>query len=552
MYTRKIALILTFTLCLLSADAIVRKEIHTYKKTENGYILEFTRTMKRLSEFSRTYWADPRILVEKGQVFKIKAAYTVNSRGQKIDVPATGIHTLTPAGLQKYPYFSFLMEKTINFLGIDLPSESTLSYTLSVEGEPVDETFHLGEPAFSKEKTWKFFNFKGVFFDAPGENPEINNVQIGENKGIQVRFKDIPPYPYEPHQLPSEVFIVSTRNGWKELGSELNAIFAQEEGLSDKSLSLITGKDAYSILTSVKQLISRVKIPIKYSIFKARSGEEAFATRYASQAEMALILMDIYTARGYKALPFLIASTDRFSERVPAVSQFEDAGVYLPDLELYITSDLIPRKTFNNKVLYVLLPSPHFMRFPVMKTSDKQVNIIVKITEQKIQGEISARGNFLLFGDASSLARKILSKAGLSAKITFANLTGQKLTFSGELVRTGDTIKIRPDLKLLPEDAGTFALPRITPIDLKEPFDVNLKIILSTQGNIIYIPPDFTITNSTGKFVVKSTKTGNGAEITYRVSVNKGVISPEEAENLKNIWAASRDKGTTYIIYLSK
>lgn len=552
MTTRKIALLLIFIFSISAADAIVRKEVRTYKKTETGFIMEFARTMKRLSEFSRTYWSDPRILIEKGQVFNLKAAYTVNSRGQKIDVPAIGIHTLTPRGLQRYPYFSFLKEKTINFLGIDLPSESTLIYSISVEGEPVDETFHLGEPALSKEKTWKFLNFKTVFFDSPEENPEINNIQIGENKGIQIRFKDIPPYPFEPHQPPSEVFVVSTRSGWKELGNELHAIFSQEEGLSQESLSLVPGKDVYSLLSSVKKLISIVKIPIKYSIFKARSGEEAFKSRYASQAEMALILMDIYTAKGYKALPFFIASTKRFSEKVPAISQFEDAGVYLPDLELYITSDLIPRKTFNNKVLYILLPSPHFMRFPIMKKEDKQINVIVKITEQKIQGEISSSGNFILYGNASDLAMKLLKRAGLPAKITTASLTGNKLRFSGKLLVSGDTLKLHPDLLILPQEAETFALPRITPIDLKEPFEVNLKIMLNTAGNIIYIPSNFSISSSVGKFIVKSVKTEKGAEITYSVSLYKGIISPEEAERLKNIWAASKDKATTYIIYLSK
>jgi len=553
MIKRKLTLFLLFALFLTSADAIVRKEVRTFKKQDNGYTMEYLRTMKRLGEFARNYWADPRILLEEGQIFKLQKAYTVNSRGKKIEVTPEAIHKLTPAGLQRYPYFSFLQEKTINFLGIDLPSESTLSYTLTVKDEPIDEVFYLEEPALSKEKTWKFLGFDRVFFDSPGETPEINNIEIASEKGIQIRFKNLPPYPPEPHQPRPGILIVSTRTGWKELGEMIFNIFSQEEGLSKESLSLIDGNDAFSILENVRNAIEKVTIPMKYSIFKARSGEEAFRSRYASPAELALILMDVYSAKGYKALPFLLAGAERFSEKVPAVSQFDDAGIYLTDLGLYITSDLKPKRTFHNKIAWVILPSPHFVRFPKIEPSKNKVNIIVNITDQKIEGEISTEGNFILSGEAKAQAGKWLQRAGLRTKIKEAKILGQKLTFSGEIELQENTIKLHPDLLLLPQEPETFALPRITPIDIGEPFKVNMKINLTTSGNIIYSPTSFSLTKPMGNFVLRSQKQGeNSFSLEYKIAIKKGVIQPEEAENLKEIWAAARDKSTTYIIYLSK
>ncbi len=545
---KRTAIFLILVLFLFSSDAIVRREELTYRKVGTGYSLEFTRTMRRLSEFARTYWADPRIIVEDGEKFAIKAAYTVNSEGKKIDVPKVGIHLLTPRGLERFPYYSFLKERAINFLGIDLPSESTLSYTLKKEDGEIDETYPLAEPALSKEKTWNFFGFHQLSYDAPGQQLETTNIQIGGERGIQIRVKNIPPYPKEPNQFPSPVFIYSSREGWENLGNEVSAVFSQEEGLSKNSLSLVNAKNDLDILPLLKEILSLVRIPMKYSLFKARSGEEAFQSRYASPVEMVLILMDIYDARGRKALPFLAADAERFSERVPAISQFTDAGIYLPELGIYIDSNLKPRRSFHDKVLWILLPKPHFLRFPPLDPLYNSIKLAIKVNDKSIEGKLIGKGNFIFYGDPKEEAEKWLSKAGISAKIEEANILGNTLNFTGKTKE--NNLRILPDFSMLPKDPEAFSLPRITPIWIKEPFGVDIKIELETSGQIIYIPPDFSLSNPEGIFTLNSKVEGKKAEIHYRLSVKKGLISPEKTEALKKIWATARDKSTTYIIYL--
>ena len=91
-------------------------------------------------------------------------------------------------------------------------------------------------------------------------------------------------------------------------------------------------------------------------------------------------------------------------------------------------------------------------------------------------------------------------------------------------------------------------MPRLTPVILREPFEVRVKVEMEGGEKIIYIPQQKVIANAVGSFRVAVEKKSAGTGIEFDFRLNKNFVRPELIEKLKELWSSINDRAFTTVI----
>ncbi len=557
---RKFLAFLLSAVMLLAADAIVRKQVITVERVPSGKTIKFYRSMKRLTEFGRRYWTDVRIIIdtEKEKIFFDKA-YTINSKGEKIRVPENAFHTLLPRELLSAPYFHYLKEKVINFVGIDLPSESVLSYWFESNEPLVDLYLHVAEPALVKEWELRILGYDRVFFDSLGGKPEVDEFMLKGRRGIRIKFRKISPYPPEPGQPPSlPVVVVAADTSWKELEEALMAYFHQDPGLSSATIEEmgLKGKEVADVVKWMKKAVKLIRLDMRRSFEKARSASTIYSCRYGTAPEIVLLYQEILKALGYRPVPFLSVASSYFSKKVPSLRQFREVGLFVPSEGIYIFADGRVKRLLHQKTLLLLeKPAPHFQRFPFIDPLRNRLELSLYLGPRTFRIIALLKGNFSVDSrSAGELASWLAESCGLEAKIKKSLLKREdknlKVEAEGSWESKEGVLKIKPDLGRLSLPEAAFSLPRATPLETGEPFSVHIRIELFQPERILYLPQKVKVINELGRFVVSSSEGIRGAAVEMDFRLDRSFARPEEVEKLRELWAAVRNRSYTTVIYL--
>ena len=426
---RKVLVSLIFLSILMSSDAIVRKQVIGFEKTGKGRVEKYYRAMKRLTDFGRKYWSDVRILLdtEKERII-FDRAYTINSRGQRINVPKNAFHTLIPREVQKAPYFYYLKEKVVNFVGLDLPSESVLSYRIESTEPQVDFVLPVAEPAFVEETVVNVIGFEKVDFEVIGARPEVERFMRGGKRGLSIKLRRIEPYPPEPNQAPPlPLIVLTTEVTWKELEEALIAYFYQDPGIPESLWkdTALEGKNIEEVIKWVRNSIQVVKLDMRRSFEKARSATEVLKSKYGTAAEVILLYREILKRLGISSIPFLAVDSRYFSRKVPSLRQFKEVGLYLPRKEVFLLSDGTLKRYLHKKAVLLLEEgNPHFASYPVVSPEKNSVYLNLQLNPPNLRGTARLRGNFALIKkEAVKEAKDLLNRLGIKAKVKKASLS---------------------------------------------------------------------------------------------------------------------------------
>ncbi len=527
---------------LMSSDALVRREVWEFTKESDAYTFLMKRTVKRLGWGAKDFMRTFEMVLPKEYPFRVVRAYTVNSQGRKIDVPSRNLRSFPYFPF--FPYFSFLRKYEVVFPEVGVPSESHVEVRGRVQ-EVLDARFPLLEPYPSLEKRWAFVGFKKVFFHAQGFSPQVmKEPRMGEEATV-LRFVNLPPYPHEPLQPRVPSLVVSARQGWGELEAEVKEVL-NSEGLKDK----FKFPDLSSALEYLKARLKPVRFPLRFSLLYARSEKEVLESGYASPVEMAMVLRAVLRNSGYEPIIYFSAPQDAFSEEVPAISQFDEVGVYVAKPGLYITSDLKPVRFPVDRVLWIFSSTPHFQRTSPIGAEQNLLRVRIRIEGERLQGELEGSGNFVLYGNAPEVGKAYLRKMGISAELQEARIVGNLLTFSALLRGRDNLIRIKPDIGLLPEGAEGFAEDRITPVEFPQPFQVDIKLEILRPGQIIYLPPSKKRNFSMGRFSLEVEKGRESVSLHFSLTLSRRRIPPSEAPRLAELIQLCRSKELTSLIFL--
>ncbi len=531
---------------LMASDALIRREEWKFSKTKTGYDFRLVKIVKRLGWKGKDFMRRFEMALPGEYSLTVEKAYTVNSMGKKIDVPPQDISTGPAPGLAFFPYFSFLKLHRIDFGNPDLPSESYIEISGKTQEENLDWSFTLLEPFPALEKRWIFTGFDSVKYYAPGFVPQ-EFLQPDERGGeaMAIRFVNLPPYPPEPLQPPPPSLVISSWSGWTSLANSIKDSIEVGKGQFKFS-------DIFSALEFLRGKLRRVSLPIKWSLLYARSPEEVLKSGYASPVEVALVLKWVLAGAGYEPEFYLEAPADRFSEEAPALSQFTEAGIYLPGPGLYINSRLVPEKMPPQRVLWIFSKIPHLLRTGPVKPGENGIRAEMSISGGKIKGRIEGLGNFLFYGDPSKEAKKYAGSLGLKITVNQAKLTGNILEFEGNLVAEDGLISLRPDMGLLPASEEGFGEDRITPVKFPQPFFVALNLRVENPSDIIFLPSPARYSNDYGRFILEVKKNSDYVRLNYRMELLKEKIAPAEAGKIKKLIHLCRDKNLTSLVFLPR
>ncbi len=527
---------------LLTSDALVRREVWEFTRKDNGYTFLMKRTVKRLGWGAKDFMKSFEIILPREYPFKVVRAYTVNSQGKKIDVPSRNVRSFPY--LPFFPYFSFLRKYEVIFPDIGVPSESHVEVQGRIQ-EVLDTRFPLLEPYPSLEKRWVFVGFKRVFFHAQGGSPQvIKEPRMGE-EAMVLRFVNLPPFPREPLQPKVPSLVVSAKQGWGELESEVKGVL-NSEGLKGE----FKFPDLPSALEYLKSRLKPVRLPVKLSLIYARSEREVLESGYASPVEMAMVLREILKHSGYEPIIYFSAPQDAFSEATPAISQFDEVGVYIPRLGLYITSGLKPERFPVDRVLWMFSSTPHFQKTSPIEAEQNILRVKLKVEGKRLWGELEGLGNFVLYGDASKVGKMYLEKMGLSVEVKEASIVGNVLSFSALVKNQDNLIRIRPDIGLLPQGTKGFGEGRLTPVEFPQPFKVSIDLEILRPGQVIYLPPPKRSDLDFGRFSLEVKRGKESVSLHFRVTLSRRKISPSEAPRLAELIELCRSKELTSLVFL--
>ncbi len=557
---RKFLSCLLSAVMLLAADAIVRKQVITVERIPSGKTVKYYRAMKRLTEFGRRYWTDVRILIdtEKEKIFFDKA-YTINSKGEKIRVPENAFHTLLPSSLLSAPYFHYLKEKVVNFVGIDLPSESVLSYWLESNEPLVDLYLHVAEPALVKEWEFRILGYDRVFFDSLGGKPEVDEFMLKGRRGIRVKFRKVSPYPPEPGQPPSlPVLVVAADSSWKELEEALMAYFHQDPGIPPAAIKEmgLEGRDLADVVKWMRKAVKLIRLDMRRSFEKARSASTIYSCRYGTAPEVALLYQEILKVLGYRPVPFLSVASTYFSKKVPSLRQFREVGLFIPSEGVYLFADGTVKRLLHQRTLLLLeKPAPHFQRFPSIDPVRNRAELSLYLGPRTFRLVAFLKGNFSVDSrSGEELARWLAESCGLQVKLEKAVVKKEgrdlKVEAEGSWESREGVVKIKPELGRLSLPEAAFSMPRATPLEAGEPFSVHVKIELFQPERILYLPQKVKVVNDLGRFVVSSSEGIRGAAVEMEFRLDRSLARPEEVEKLRELWAAVRNRAYTTVIYL--
>lgn len=555
---RKVLAFLIFFSILISSDAIVRKQIISFERSGEGKVEKFYRALRRLTDFGRRYWADVRILLDtEREKIVFERAYTVNSLGQRIEVPKNAFHTLIPKQIQKAPYFYYLKEKVLNFVGLDLPSESVLSYRIESSDPEVDFVLPVAEPAFVEETVVNVIGFEKVDFEVIGARPEVERFMRKGKRGISIKLRRTGPYPPEPNQAPPlPLIVLTTEVTWKELEDALSAYFYQDPGIPQplwKEIAL-EGKDMEDVAKWMRNSVRLIKLDMRRSFEKARSATQVLESKYGTAPEVVLLYREIFKRLGISSIPFLAVDSRYFSRRVPSLRQFKEVGLYFPGKEIFLFSDGTFKRYLHKKVLLLLeRENPHFASYPLLSPEKNSIYLSLKLNASNIKGIARLKGNFVFVKkEAVKVAEELLNKAGIEVNIRRASLSyfhdWVELKFEGDYRTEQGIIKFEPDLNQLKLESAAFSMPRLTPILLREPFAVRIKVELEGGERIVYLPQQKTISNSAGRFRVTVERKSSGAAIEFDFRLNRSFLKPDQVEKLKELWSSISDRAFTTVI----
>ncbi len=527
---------------LLASDALVRRQVWEFRKRKGGYSFLMKRTVKRLGWGARDFMKSFEIVLPREYPFKVLRAYTVNSRGRKVNVPPGAIRSFPHLAL--FPYFSFLRKYRIDFPSVEIPSESHVEIKGYVP-EVLDEKFLLLEPYPSLEKRWVLVGFRRMYFHARDFSPQQVQGPGMDQQGRVLRFVNLPPYPREPLQPKPPSLVISTREGWGDLEKEVREILASG-GLKDK----VKIRGLFSAIGFLKARVKPVELPIKWSLLYARGGAEVLRSGYGSPVELAMLLRDVLVQNGYEAFIYFSAPREAFSEAVPALSQFDGVGVYLPGPGLYISSRFSPLKLPVDRVLWVFSSTPHFQKTSPMKPGENGLWARLELKGGEVRGEMRGRGNFILYGDPFKTGGLYLKRLGLKVEVKEASLEGNTLRFSAILLSKDNMIRIRPDLGLLPEGPEGFGEGRATPVELPQPFTVDIELKVLKPVEAVYLPSPRKTIFKFGRFSLDLQRDEEGIALHFRLSLHRRRIPPTMAPDLARLIKLCRSPEITSLVLL--
>jgi len=347
-----------------NVDGIILKDVLKYSLDKEGRLTFYRYQLKRiLKDFERDRRSDAQIMFnQRLQQVNVLTARSIMRDGQTVDTPEYGLNQITPAALQKAPYFTEFQSKVVSLVGIEVGGFTELEYEIidqkafrSLLYGTIPIQLHI--PVLSREIIFELPDTRPLSFSAvvlAGKKIKPESVVKDGIQRTSWQLEHIPHWDDEDnHNLATAdcaKLFFSEHGSWSDMSRYFNQIInaasVRDEHLEKRVTELLKDiecpvQKCIRLNKHITNACTTVDFDHLNNFHQVRSARDVLACGYGTTLEKAIVVAEMIRAAGLEADVTLACPLPAMPADTFHLGIFPEVWVHVRPLEMYMRPDKV-------------------------------------------------------------------------------------------------------------------------------------------------------------------------------------------------------------------